>query len=102
MAKLIDTEFTAYEFGEEEEGLAYIYTDIQIQGLRTELSKVAQMKLDLVPDILGTRVFQMEHRYLQGKMDVLRSLILLSEDSKKRIEESIRAEMANRPQFTRS
>lgn len=99
MAEQLNNDFTEFDFTEEEDILAYSYSEIQIQGLRTELSKVARIKLELNPDVEGNNSFRLRHSYLQGKMDVLRSLIALSEKVKEAMEDKIARQRANEPQF---
>lgn len=101
MAKLVDTPFTCYEFDEAEEILAHSFTEIQVQGMRTQLSLIAMQKLDLVPDINATMAFQLEHRYLQGKMDVLQSLIDLTEFHRQQVEIRLEQEIGNQRMFNR-
>lgn len=99
--KLVDTPFTAYEFTAEEELLAHSFTDLQVQGLRTQLSIIAMQKLGLVPDVQATMAFQLEHRYLQGKMDVLESLIQLTEFHKAQMEARLEEELGKQQMFNR-
>ena len=101
MAKLLDNEFTQYEFTQEEELLAYSFSDIQLQGLRTQLAIVTAEKLNLSPDVHDTLYFKLEHRYLQGKMDIIRGFIMVSEGIKKEMEERLKSEQGQKLQFER-
>jgi len=101
MAEQLSNDFTEYKLSEEESLLAFNYSDLQVMGLRTELARQATFKLNLIPDATDPGNFVLEHRYIQGKIDILRELLTMVEIIRQRQEDQVRQQLAEQQQFKR-
>jgi hypothetical protein len=73
--KLSQTLYTAYEFTEDEEIVAPVFTDLQLARILTERANVASEKASLVPDPDNPQQFHMAHEYLRGQLEVYNYLV---------------------------
>lgn len=84
MPKLILNEFTSYELTPDEDVISKCFSDLQEMYLRNELAECAQQLLSIMPTS-DPHFDQLERRHIQGKMDILRGLLTISEDTRREV-----------------
>lgn len=82
MATIKEQIYTAWEFTDDEEPLAKVFTDLQYKHIQTELAIVANQKALLAYDPTTPQAFTMESEYMRGQIDAFRLLLGMS-DAKK-------------------
>lgn len=73
---LKENSFTEYEMDDEELISSAVFNDLQLAGLKSERSRIAQLKLALSPDpTVPTKFFLLEHEYLRGQLEMMDYLL---------------------------
>jgi hypothetical protein len=86
------TEFTSFNFSTEEYAQAYAYTEIQLQGIQTQLCKFAQQKMNLDPNGFPTlEHYARAQEYNRGLMDSMRYLLEIYATQKEQFQETVEA-----------
>lgn len=88
MVKQVNNDFTQYELTDEEQRIAQSFSDLNEMYLRNLLSEGATGKLDITPSV-DERLTGLQHEYMRGRLDILRELLLVSQDTKKEAVRSI-------------
>lgn len=90
MPALDTTEFTSYNFSSDDYALAYTYTELQLQGIQTQLSKFAQQKINLsVTDFTRNADYLRAQEYNRGLMDGMRYLLELHSSLQEQVKEKL-------------
>lgn len=75
MVKEVDCVYKMYEFTEEEEITAFVFNDLQLKHLQTELAQAATKKALLAFDPDKPTEFAGENEFLRGQMATLSYII---------------------------
>lgn len=86
MAKLIPGTFTSYEFSDSELLSASILSVPQKQLLQSELSQIADNRLNLDFDPSCPAKFTQHEAYLKGQMSIIRVMLLRSDESEMQLQ----------------
>lgn len=98
MPKAIESIFTHWEFTEEEEPVAFVFTDLQRAHLQNELAKDAEAKARLAwePEKYNSQEEYLRAcDYIRGRMEILIYLIDLSDGTKNALIEQLRQQQSN-------
>lgn len=88
MAKQVNNDFTQYELTDEEQKIAQSFSDLNEMHLRNLMCEKALAKIDILPTTTQ-KLTDLQHEYMRGQLDLLRELLLISEDTKKEAIRSI-------------
>lgn len=87
-----DTPFEAWEFSDAERPLAFVFTDLQLKHIKTEMAVIAQERLKLSYDVHAVNAqnkFVQELEYLRGKIEILQFLIECHENARDGLVEAL-------------
>lgn len=93
--RIIETEYTSYEFTEGEELVACVFSELQSKHIANEISIVAIEKSKLAVNIANPYFFQLEHEHLRGRLEALQYLLATSENKKGELRQHLEEQAAS-------
>lgn len=87
--------FTAYEFTEEEELQASVFSELQRMWVQTQVSIVAEEKINIKYNPLAPGENALQEAYARGQVDFGLYLLGLSEDRKSALQKHLEAVAAS-------
>lgn len=98
MAKILPNDFTAYAFTPEEESVAVVFTELQVQHLITEKAAAANEFLSVIVDPSNVHKAELERMYIMGKIDAIKYLLQLHDTQKDTVEQKLRDAISSQSQ----
>lgn len=92
MSTLTLNSFSQFQQSEQEYLVGTTFNTEQKQFIQTQIAKLAEQRLAIVPDPLNYVVFIQQEAHLKGQMDILKYLLDCSESSEAMMKELIAAQ----------